>query len=140
MVYLALALAAMVALAAAGYEGFTLGGDHERAERAEQDRKDKEIADFTRQANQAAARKSAAKLETAQAANRKLSRDNASILEAHLGQMPAGTADCRVTDIVRDDINAVLANRAASPTGGSLPVGSGTAPAADGPKPSGTSP
>lgn len=143
MAYLAIALAVMVAVGAAGYKGYSLGEDHVRAENAIAVEASRAAAEKERAATELSARTQAASLQNALGRQRRLSVDLGTALEAHIRALPAPRPDCpaiALTGELLDDWNR--SNHAPAPgaAGRGVPGAGGTAADAAGAVPSGGDP
>ena len=139
MAYLAIALAVMVAVGAAGYKGYSLGEDHVRAENAIAVEASRAAAEKERAATELSARTAAASLQNALGRQRNLNRDLGDSLAKHIAAMPAPPANCpepRLTDELWDDVNRA-SHAATRPALGGLPSPTGAAAGAAGAVPSG---
>ena len=127
----------MVALAGAGYRGYGLGRDAEKAANVAREAAAREVIEATRKADQDKARQTARNLQTALAKQKGLNNDLGNALEAHIRAIPASRPDCpapALTDSLWDDWNA--ANHApARSAGGSVSNASGASAAPSGPVP-----
>ena len=142
IVYVAAALALLVALAGAGYQGFQLGRDAEKAANVAREAAAREAVEAQRQADANKARQTAQTLQANLTKQRSLNRDLGNALEAHIRAIPTPPAGCpapALTDGLWDDWNR--ANRATTGSAGrSLPDAGGTSTPAAGTVPASGNP
>lgn len=126
IVYVAAALALMVALAGAGYQGFQLGSDAEKAANVAREAAAREAVEAQRQADAEKARRTGAALQAQLAKQKSLNVTLGDSLAKHIAarpKQPPGCLEPVITDGMFNDLNSAIAGaqgyaRRGVPSGG----------------------